>query len=65
MVIDTIATLDTYFYAGLVLVAWNFIWTRKLSNKVYGDGKDPTENGLAVEVDSLKQRVRELENKQE
>lgn len=61
--IELLARLDTYIYALLVLVVWNFVWTQKMRHKVFGDGSDPTEDGLAVEVESLEERVRELEQK--
>ena len=62
-VVDFLSRLDTYIYPIILLVVWNFVWTKKIRNKVFGDGADPTEDGLAVDVESLEERVRELEQK--
>lgn len=59
-----ISTFDTYIYPFLLLIIWNFITTKKVKNKVYGDGGDPTEKGLLVEVESLSERVTDLEHEQ-
>ena len=61
MVIDIIGTLDTFIYAALFFVVWNFYWTRKQKQKLLGDPKDPTQKGALVELEDLKQRVRVLE----
>lgn len=56
MTLDLLGHLDTYIYAIAVLVFWNFIWTLKLRHKVFGDGKDPTEKGIAKELEELKEK---------
>lgn len=62
--VNFISTLDTYIYPIILLVVWNFITTKRVKNKVFGDGKDPSEDGLAITVDSLAERVTNLEHKQ-
>lgn len=60
-VINLLSVLDTYIYPIIVLVIWNFITTKKVKNKVFGDGDDPSEEGLAVTVDDLETRVTAIE----
>lgn len=59
-----ISTLDTYIYPILLLVIWNFITTKKVKSKVFGDGDDPSEKGLSVTVSNLEDRVTALEYNQ-
>lgn len=59
--IGVFGDLDTYIYAFLTLVAWNFIWTKKLRNKVFGSGDDPTNDGLAQDVEDLENQVDDME----
>lgn len=63
MVVETLSSLDTYIYAGLTLVVWNFYWTRKQKEKLFGDPKDPTTHGILKEHEELEERVDELEDK--
>lgn len=62
--LNFISTLDTYIYPILLLVIWNFIMTKKLKSKVFGDGDDPSEEGLAITVSDLTDRVTDLEYSQ-
>ena len=60
-IISVLSTLDTYIYPIILLVIWNFLMTKKLKGKVFGDGADPSEEGLAITVDNLTSRVTALE----
>jgi len=65
MPVELLSALDTFIYAGLVLVVWNFYWTRKQKDKIFGDEKDKTSPGLLKEVEDLQEEVRKLQNDQQ
>jgi len=65
MPVELLSALDTFIYAGLVLVVWNFYWTRKQKDKIFGDEKDKTSPGLLKEVEDLQEEVRKLQNNQQ
>lgn len=56
--IDTVSALDTFIYAGMAFIVWNFYWTRKQKEKLFGDPRDETTPGVL-------KRVKELEEEQE
>ena len=64
MPVELLAALDTFIYAGLVLVVWNFYWTRKQKNKIFGDDKDKTSTGLLKDVQDLEKQLCELKHNQ-
>ena len=64
MPIELLSALDTFIYAGLVLVVWNFYWTRKQKDKIFGDEKDKTAPGLLKDVEDLEEDVRKLQKEQ-
>ena len=55
MVMETLAALDTFIYAAVVFVIWNFYWTRKQKQKLFGDPKDETTPGLLQRVQDLEE----------
>ena len=55
MVVETLAALDTFIYAAAVFVIWNFYWTRKQKQKLFGDPKDETAPGLLRRVQDLEE----------
>ena len=64
MPVEILSALDTFIYAGLVLVVWNFYWTRKQKDKIFGDDKDETSTGLLKDVRDLEEQLCELKHNQ-
>ena len=64
MPVELLSALDTFIYAGLVLVVWNFYWTRKQKDKIFGDDKDDTSTGLLKDVQDLEEQLCELKHNQ-
>lgn len=64
MPVELISALDTFIYAGLFLVVWNYYWTRKQKDKIFGDDKDETSAGLLKDVQDLEEQVCELKHNQ-
>ena len=64
MPVELLSALDTFIYAGLVLVVWNFYWTRKQKDKIFGDDKDDTSTGLLKDVQDLEEQLSELKQNQ-
>jgi len=65
VVVEAVASFDTFIYPAILIIAWNFLWTNKVRQKVFGDTRDDTSDGMAVRVEEHEKRIEKLEHKNE